>query len=174
MRKQKLPALLKPSPKADIMSLLPYFIGESIQASPGSSEWRDNLLCLVKNWQECTGREGTDGSQAFPHSNTAVPNLFDTRDQFWGRQFSRDGVGDGSGGNASDGERWGVVDEASLACLPADHLLLCGLGLGMSLGHPCSNGLRVPHSCLCVPTSSPSTCSTCFQWAMSLWALSAE
>ena len=28
------------------------------------------------------------------------------------------GGGDGSGGNASDGERWGAADEASLARLP--------------------------------------------------------
>ena len=48
-----------------------------------------------------------------------VPNLFGTRDQFHGRQFFHGrGLGDGSGGNASDGERWGAADEASLACPP--------------------------------------------------------
>ena len=37
------------------------------------------------------------------------------------------GTGDGSGGNASDGERWEAADEASLACpLVTAHLLLCG------------------------------------------------
>ena len=39
--------------------------------------------------------------------------------------FSMDGVrGDGSGGNASDGEGWGAADEALLAH-PPPHLLLC-------------------------------------------------
>ena len=35
--------------------------------------------------------------------------------------------GDGSGSNASDGEQWVAAVEASLARLPAAHLLLCGL-----------------------------------------------
>ena len=55
-------------------------------------------------------------------SRPAVPNLFGTRDLFHGRQFfhgRRWGeVGDGSGGNASDGERWGAADETSLSCPP--------------------------------------------------------
>ena len=39
--------------------------------------------------------------------------------------FSTEGVGgDGSGGNASEGERWGPADEASLARPPTTHLLL--------------------------------------------------
>ena len=39
-----------------------------------------------------------------PPPRAAVPNLFGTRDWFHGRQyFHRLGVGDGSGGNASDG-----------------------------------------------------------------------
>ena len=50
-----------------------------------------------------------------------VPNIFNTRDRFCGRQFFHGpgvgwgwGVGGrGSGGNASDGE---VANEASLAC----------------------------------------------------------
>ena len=46
--------------------------------------------------------------------------------------FSTDGgggaEGDGSGSNASDGERWGMADEASLARPPTAHLLLCGPG----------------------------------------------
>ena len=43
----------------------------------------------------------------------AAPNLFGTGDQFRGRQFFHGrgvgGWGDGSGGNASDGERWGAM-----------------------------------------------------------------
>ena len=35
----------------------------------------------------------------------------------WKTIFPRNGKGDGSGGNASDGERWGAADEASLSCL---------------------------------------------------------
>ena len=49
-----------------------------------------------------------------------------------GRQGTSDGSGgkasnegDASGGNEGDGERWGEADEASLARLPAAHLLLC-------------------------------------------------
>ena len=41
-------------------------------------------------------------------SKAAVPNLFGTRDWFCGRWFFHGlgwGVGDGSGGNVSDGER---------------------------------------------------------------------
>ena len=52
-----------------------------------------------------------------PYSRVAVPNLFGTRDRFCGRQFfHRRGVvgGDGSGGNASDEELWGVADDALL------------------------------------------------------------
>ena len=50
---------------------------------------------------------------------SAVPNIFGTRDRFHGRQFfHRLGGGDGSGGNVSDGERWGAADEASLARPP--------------------------------------------------------
>ena len=59
--------------------------------------------------------------------------------------FSMDGVEDGSGGNATDGERWGAADETSLA-LPAAHLLLCGpvlnrpwTGTGWGLGTPVLN-----------------------------------
>ena len=39
--------------------------------------------------------------------SAVVPKLFGTRDRFRGRQFFHRGVvaGDGSGGNASDGER---------------------------------------------------------------------
>ena len=54
----------------------------------------------------------------------AVPNLFGTRDRFYGRQFfhGRGGVGgDCSGGNVSDGEQWGAavnIDEALLASPP--------------------------------------------------------
>ena len=48
-----------------------------------------------------------------------VPNLFGTRDRSHGRQvfhgLGAGGAGDGSGGNASDGER-----------SPATHHLLCG------------------------------------------------
>ena len=50
--------------------------------------------------------------------------------------FSMDGVGvcDGSGGNASDGERWRAADEASLACPPLTSCcaaqFLTGIGTG--------------------------------------------
>ena len=45
-----------------------------------------------------------------------VPNFLGTRDWFRGRQFfHRWGLGeDGSGSNGSDGELWGVADEAAL------------------------------------------------------------
>ena len=46
-------------------------------------------------------------------NSSAVTNLFGTRDRLQGR---RD---DGSGGDASDRERWGGADEASLACPPS-------------------------------------------------------
>ena len=56
-------------------------------------------------------------SRALPPFRSAVPNFFGTRDLFHGRQlFAMDGVGgDGSGGNASNGEQWGAAGEASLA-----------------------------------------------------------
>ena len=41
-------------------------------------------------------------------------------------------MNDGSGGNASDVEQWGVAGEALLAHLPTAHLLLCS-----PVGHPC-------------------------------------
>ena len=48
-----------------------------------------------------------------------VPNIFGTKDRFRGRQFFHGwGWGDGSGGNASDGEQWGAADEALLSCPP--------------------------------------------------------
>ena len=46
--------------------------------------------------------------------------------------FSTDGVGGGSGSNASDGERWGEADEAPLArppltsCCAAGSVTGCG------------------------------------------------
>ena len=57
-------------------------------------------------------------SQLHRPPTAAVPNLFGTTDQFCGRHFFHGltaGGGDGSVGNVSDGERWGVEDEASLA-----------------------------------------------------------
>ena len=45
---------------------------------------------------------------------------------FFPLAWMRVGVGNGSGGDVSDGERWGAADEALLARLPAAHLLLCG------------------------------------------------
>lgn len=62
--KKKLPVLLKTSPKAGTTSLLPYFIGQSIQASLESSEQRNRFLHCMKDWHEYTEREGMDGSQA--------------------------------------------------------------------------------------------------------------
>ncbi|KAJ8778567.1 hypothetical protein J1605_013536 [Eschrichtius robustus] len=51
----------------------------------------------------------------------AVPNLFGTRDRFRGRQFfPRRGLGDASGGNASDGER--QMKRHSLTCWAAQFL----------------------------------------------------
>ena len=48
-------------------------------------------------------------SSLYLYCNTVVPNLFATRDQFLGRQFFHGwgvvGWGDGSGGNANNGER---------------------------------------------------------------------
>ena len=79
------------------------------------------------------------------------PKPFCTRDQFRGRKFfhgSRGG-GDGSGGNASDGERWRAADEVSLAlppltsCCAAQFLTGHGLILvpGPELGTPALNNL---------------------------------
>ena len=51
------------------------------------------------------------------------------------------GCGDGSGGNASDGDRWGAADEASLACPLLTSCcaarFLIGLGRGPGVGDPC-------------------------------------
>ena len=55
-------------------------------------------------------------------------------------------VGDGSGSNVSDGEQWGVADEASLARPPLTACcvaqFLTGHGLvpvrGLGVGDPCS------------------------------------
>ena len=67
----------------------------------------------------------------FPrYSRAAVPNLFGTRDWFRGRQFFHwvGGEGDGAGGNAGDGERWGAMGSGrwSFAHSPAACLLLRG------------------------------------------------
>ena len=52
-------------------------------------------------------------------SKAAVPNLFGTKDRFRGRQFFQGWPrGDGSGGNASDGEQQMKLRS------PATHLLL--------------------------------------------------
>ena len=56
-----------------------------------------------------------------PSSTIEVPKLFGTRDRFRGGQFLSGGGEDGSGGNASDGQR------QTKLCSPAAHLLLCGL-----------------------------------------------
>ena len=79
-----------------------------------------------------------------------VPNLYGTRDWFRGRQFlhERGWGGEGSGGNASDGERWGTADEASLARRPLTSRyaarFLTGRGSapvrGPAAGDPCSTG----------------------------------
>ena len=87
------------------------------------------------------------------HFKALVPNLSSTRDWFCGRRFfhglgvvgGRVGSGDGSGGSASNGERWGAADEAWLAGLPltsccaARFLTGCGLVLvcGLGVGDPC-------------------------------------
>ena len=77
-------------------------------------------------------------------SRTVVPNIFGPRNLFHGRQLFQGpaGRGDGSGGNASDGELWGAADEASLALLPLTSccavrfqtghrpVLICGPGVG--------------------------------------------
>ena len=61
-------------------------------------------------------------------------------------KFSKDGVGDGSGGNASDGERWGAAEETSLAhprltsCCATPFLT----GLGPILGTPAIGERRQP------------------------------
>ena len=80
-----------------------------------------------------------------------VRNLFGTRDRLRGRQFFHDGGwvgrgGDGSGSNASDGERWEAAGEALLArpllsvCCVAR--FLTGWGLvplcGPEAGDPCT------------------------------------
>ena len=60
-----------------------------------------------------TYRDGNPRNHAIWRTHpptSAVPNLFGTGDQFVEDNFSTDGgVGDGSGGNTSDGERWGAT-----------------------------------------------------------------
>ena len=95
--------------------------------------------------------EGTQGSgQCY---KSTVPNLFGTRDWFHGRQFFHGGGGvggEGTGGNARDGERWAAADEALLAhppltsCCAAQFLTGCGpvLVQGPGDGDPCYKWLR--------------------------------
>ena len=80
----------------------------------------------------------------------AVPNLFGTRDRFRGRQFfhGRWG-GDGSGGNASDGERQMklclLARPPLTSCCAAWFLTGCGPVLvhGPGVGGPWSRGSKV-------------------------------
>ena len=72
----------------------------------------------------------------------AVPNLFWHQGPVsWKTVFSQSrGWGDGSGGNASDGERWGAAGEALLAHPP---LTSCGpvpKVCGRGVGDPCPRG----------------------------------
>ena len=68
---------------------------------------------------------------------SAVPNLSGTRSRFRGGGGGRDG----SGGNASDGGRWGAADEASLT-RPGAHFLLFdpvpNRPLPWGVGDPCT------------------------------------
>ena len=72
-------------------------------------------------------------------SKTAGPNHFGTSDRFRARQFFH---GPGGRGrfrrNASDGERWGAADEASLA-----HPLLTSCCAARGLGTPAPRHTRV-------------------------------
>ena len=80
----------------------------------------------------------------------AVPNLFWHQGPVsWKTVFSQSrGWGDGSGGNASDGERWGAADEAWLARPPLTSChgagFLTGRGpvpvRGPGVGDPCFKG----------------------------------
>ena len=84
----------------------------------------DTVSCVSFPWTCITFRSPLTDTYALKItgliSGSAVPNLFGTRDRFRGRQFfhGRWAGEDGSGGNASDGEKWGAADEASLARLP--------------------------------------------------------
>ena len=76
----------------------------------------------------CSGaeREALSSGKVQVSHMAAVPNLSGTKDRFRGRQFfhgrgGEGGVGDGSGGNASDGKR-----QMKLCSLTIAHLLLCG------------------------------------------------
>ena len=76
----------------------------------------------------CSGaeREALSSGKVQVSHMAAVPNLSGTKDRFRGRQFFHGrggevGVGDGSGGNASDGKR-----QMKLCSLTIAHLLLCG------------------------------------------------
>ena len=91
-----------------------------------------------------------------PFYNPAVPNVIGTRDRFPASQFFHgweQGVGEnGSGGNASHGEPWGVADEASLTRRPFTSCcaarLLTGRGpvldLSLGVGDPCYNPQQEP------------------------------
>ena len=76
---------------------------------------------------------------------SSSPRTFWHRDQFRGRQFfhGRDGA-DGSGSNASDGERWGEADEASLACPRLTSCCAARFLTGRRLVPACSPGVRDP------------------------------
>ena len=78
--------------------------------------------------------------------SAVVPKLFGTRDRFRGRQFFHRGVvaGDGSGGNASDGERWGAAGEASLACPPLTSCCAACFLTGHGLDRLMAQGLGTP------------------------------
>ena len=82
---------------------------------------------------------GAEGEQQ-ARFRAAVPNLFGT---FLGTGFVEDkffhrGEGDGSGSSASDGERWGAADEASLARPPPTSCCATRFltGLGPGVGDP--------------------------------------
>ena len=100
-----------------------------------------------KGWLSVPDRGLTSEFEDSP-SEAAVPNFFGTRDRFVEDNFSTDGsgAGDGSGGNASDGER-----QMNLRLLAHPPLTSCCLAwfltgcrpvlvCGPGVGHPCSGG----------------------------------
>ena len=82
---------------------------------------KNEILPFATTWMDLTGIMLSEISQREKdkYCMTEVPNLFGTRDWFHGRQFfplTGEG-GDGSGGNASDGE-WQMKFRSLVRHLP--------------------------------------------------------
>ena len=122
------------------------------------SKWIHYPCCLTS--EECRDLGSLPSVLLLASFSSAVPNLFGTRYQFRGRQFFH---GPGRWGGCG-GDGWGIngvmgSSRWSFACLPAAHLLLCGLVPKGSpgVGDPCFSLHRIcikhlPHLC---PSKGP-------------------